>query len=324
MARAQANSELQESFLFMNEPTGGVAKPPFNPKVLSRLAAEGIFLGTSSWKYRGWEGLIYRGGYSSEAQFQRVSLREYSSYFPCVGVDFTYYAWPQVDMMNYLLESTPENFRLYPKVTKRITLSSFPDLPAYGKWAGKINPEFLDADLFCEQFLSPISHLKGRLGAILFEFSGPAESEMEKFVEFFGRIPKNFPYAVEIRNAALVNPDFYRTLISLGISPAFSTWTKMPRITEQLSAYKSAGGLYQNLPLLGLGLLKPGRAYEDAVRLFQPYQELRDIYAEGRQDLIELIKFAKENHKKAIILVANRLEGSAPHTIGALVEGINV
>ena len=123
-------TNLQESFAFMHAPKGRKVTPPFEPIEAFRLAAQGTYLGTSSWKYRGWEGTIYQGGYSSEAQFQRQSLREYTALLPCVGVDFTYYSWPMADMMAYLVESTPENFKLCPKVTKRITLSSFPDLPA--------------------------------------------------------------------------------------------------------------------------------------------------------------------------------------------------
>jgi len=314
------NSTLQESFSFMNAPKGDPVKPPFDPVEMSRFAARGLYVGTSSWKYRGWEGTIYRGGYSSEAQFQRASLREYTALLPCVGVDFTYYSWPMTDMMAYLVESTPENFRLCPKVTKRITMSVFPNLPAYGKWAGQKNPDYLDADAFQEKFLEPVRALKDRIGLIQFEFSGPDENELDRLREFFGKIPRDMPMAVEIRNPAMVTPEFYRFLIELGLSPAFSSWTKMPPIGEQWSAYLTAGGDGDKSPLLGLGILRPGRAYEEAVQLFQPYQEIREAYDEGQEQLAELGLWAMKNGRKAYILVNNRLEGSAPHTIGRIVE----
>ncbi|RZA03385.1 MAG: DUF72 domain-containing protein [Proteobacteria bacterium] len=315
--KAQPGNPLQEAFDFQAR-TGAAPKPPFDPRELFHLAARGVYLGTSSWKYRGWEGLIYQGGYSSEAQFQRASLREYTSYFPCVGVDFTYFAWPVPDMMAYLVESTPENFRLCPKVTKRITLSSFPDLPAYGKWAGKKNPDFLNADLFVDQFLKPIERLKGRLGIVLFEFSGPEEGELEDLRRFLRAIPRDFPYALEIRNPALVRPDFYRLLNEEGVSPAFSLWTRMPSIAAQVEAYRAAGPAPADLPIAGLGLLKAGRTFEEAVRNFQPYREVGEEYPEGREDLAALGHLALETGRKAYLLVNNRLEGSAPHTVGAL------
>jgi uncharacterized protein YecE (DUF72 family) len=314
-------NDRQEIFSFMQEgPRGNAPKPPFDPIELFRLSAQGIYLGTSSWKYRGWEGMIYQGGYSSEAQFQRASLREYTSYFPCVGVDFTYYAWPMAEMMAYLVESTPENFRLCPKVTKRITLSSFPDLPAYGKWAGKKNPDYLNPELFAEQFLTPIRRLQGRLGVVLFEFSGPEENELAKLEAFFRAIPRDLPYAVEIRNPALVKPEFYALLKSLEVSPAFSLWTKMPSLRTQWQACREGGGAAAGLPLVGIGLLREGRAYDDAVRLFQPYKEIQDPNPAAREELAGLALAAQQEGRKAFLLVNNRLEGSAPHTVGKVAE----
>ena len=57
------------------------------------LAADGIYLGVSSWKYRGWAGLIYdeqryhyRGKFA-EARFERDCLAEYAALFKTVCVD---------------------------------------------------------------------------------------------------------------------------------------------------------------------------------------------------------------------------------------------
>ena len=48
------------------------------------LAAQGVYIGTSSWKYRGWCGMLYdparyeyRGRFA-EARFKRDCLREYA------------------------------------------------------------------------------------------------------------------------------------------------------------------------------------------------------------------------------------------------------
>jgi len=311
---------VQETFDFTKAPSGPAVKPPFAPLEAARLAAQGVYFGTSSWKYRGWEGLIYRGGYESEAQFQRQSLREYTALLPCVGVDFTYFAWPVEDMMAYLVESTPENFRLLPKVTKRITMSHFPSLPAYGKWAGQPNPEYLDARLFEEKFLAPLRRLSGRIGLVQFEFSGPEERDLERLESFFAQIPRDFPYAVEIRNPALAGAPLYNLLRRQGLSAAFSSWNRMPPVGDQFSAYLAAGGTADTTPLLGLGIVRPGRSYEEAVRLFQPYNEIREAYEEGCSQLAQLGLWAIKNRRKAYILVNNRWEGSAPHSIGRILD----
>lgn len=60
---------------------------------LKSLADQGIFIGTSSWKYPGWCGQLYdeqryltRGKFS-EAKFERECLSEYAQTFSSVCVD---------------------------------------------------------------------------------------------------------------------------------------------------------------------------------------------------------------------------------------------
>jgi hypothetical protein len=64
------------------------------------LAAQGVFVGTSSWKYPGWRGQLYdeakyiwRGKFS-EARFDRLCLAEYAQVFKTVCVDAAYYTFP--------------------------------------------------------------------------------------------------------------------------------------------------------------------------------------------------------------------------------------
>jgi hypothetical protein len=71
-------------------------------KRLARLAADNIFIGTSSWKYPGWRGMLYdesryvwRGKFA-ESRFEKNCLTEYSEVFKTVGVDAAYYTFPSV------------------------------------------------------------------------------------------------------------------------------------------------------------------------------------------------------------------------------------
>ena len=57
------------------------------------LAAQGVYVGTSSWKYSGWCGMLYdraryeyRGKFA-ETRFKRDCLREYAEVFQTVCVD---------------------------------------------------------------------------------------------------------------------------------------------------------------------------------------------------------------------------------------------
>jgi uncharacterized protein YecE (DUF72 family) len=66
----------------------------------ANLAVQGVFIGTSSWKYSGWCGLLYdrtryedRGKFA-ETRFKRECLREYAEVFKTVCVDAGCYTFP--------------------------------------------------------------------------------------------------------------------------------------------------------------------------------------------------------------------------------------
>jgi hypothetical protein len=67
---------------------------------LASLAGQGVFLGTSSWKYPGWMEQLYTEdryvwhGRFSEARFERLCLAQYAEVFKTVCVDAAYYKFP--------------------------------------------------------------------------------------------------------------------------------------------------------------------------------------------------------------------------------------
>jgi uncharacterized protein YecE (DUF72 family) len=67
-------------------------------------------------------------------------------------------------------------------------------------------------------------------------------------------------------------------------------------------------------------LLRQGRAYEDAVQQFAPYDKVRDENPEARESLRKLIQRMREERRATYIFVNNRLEGNAPETIRAVTE----
>ncbi|HOK45773.1 MAG TPA: hypothetical protein PLK67_07570, partial [Bryobacteraceae bacterium] len=93
-------------------------------------------------------------------------------------------------------------------------------------------------------------------------------------------------------------------------------WTRMPELGVQLrlpDAYTAGYTVCR-------ALLRRGRSYEEAVRLFSPYEEIKDPNPEGRQAIRDLIELARRDRREAFIFVNNRFEGNAPRTIEAIVE----
>lgn len=67
----------------------------------AELAASGIFIGTSSWKYQGWLNQLYTParyeyrGKVATTRFERDCLQEYAEVFKTVCVDAAYYNFPR-------------------------------------------------------------------------------------------------------------------------------------------------------------------------------------------------------------------------------------
>src|SRR5215470_8320437 len=109
------------------------------------LAIQGVFIGTSSWKYPGWRGMLYDSaryeyrGKFAESRFNRGCLAEYAEVFKTVCVDAAYYNFPSRQYLEGMASQVPENFLFALKVTDAITIKNFPNLERFGDLAGKPN-----------------------------------------------------------------------------------------------------------------------------------------------------------------------------------------
>jgi uncharacterized protein YecE (DUF72 family) len=240
---------------------------------LRHLAADRLFIGTSSWKYEGWLNQIYtperyltKGRFSAK-RFDQECLAEFAETFSIVCGDFAFYQFPTAATWRKLFDQVPAPFQFAFKVPEEITLPTFPSLPRYGVRAGRRNPNFLSAEIMRAQFLDLLRPYADRVALLIFEFGagiGRAFDGVESFAEalsqFFGGLPTTFRYGVEIRHAQYLEPDYFRALRENAVAHVFNSWTEMP----------------------------------------------------GR---------AKKRAEPTFIFVNNRLEGFAPGTIAAIIDG---
>ncbi len=91
----------------------------------------------------------------------------------------------------------------------------------------------------------------------------------------------------------------------------------MPELSEQMARPDSFTSSFT----VARALLRKGRTYDEAVSRFSPYREVREPNAEVRAALRHLLVRAKQRSEPTFIFVNNRLEGFAPGTIAALIEG---
>ena len=88
----------------------------------------------------------------------------------------------------------------------------------------------------------------------------------------------------------------------------------MPEIREQIAI---AGSRTSDL-IVSRALLRRGRAYEEAVKKFEPYAAVQEVNEPAREGLRELVDMAIVDGTPAFIFVNNRLEGNSPGTIVAI------
>ncbi len=294
------------------------------------LAQRGVFIGTSSWKYEGWLGQLYTPeryvyrGKVARTRFERECLREYAEVFKTVCVDAAYYDFPRREYLEKLAEAVPEDFHFGFKVTDAVTIKKFPNLPRFGVRAGKTNEHFLNADLFAAAFLKPCEAILDKVGVLLFEFSRFWIGDYEHGRDFVGdldrflaQLPRGWPYAVELRNRQWLRDEYFGCLARHGVAHVFNNWDAMPSVGEQMAL---PGSNPQPELTAARFLLKPGRKYEEAVKTFQPYDQVKEPNLNARAACRALIAQGKADvpARKTFIYVNNRLEGNALGTIAAM------
>lgn len=298
---------------------------------LRGLADRGVHIGTSSWKYPGWLGYVYDParytvrGKVAQAKFDRECLAEYARIFPTVGGDFSFYQFPSDDYWDRLFAQTPPGFRMGLKIPEDVTVETFPRHARYGKRAGQANPSFMDADMLSDRLLRPLEAHRDRLGVLMFEFgtihTGPLREEnafADRLDDMLGRLPHDrFRFAVEIRNKNFLTPGgaYLKALRRHRTAHVLNSWTRMPSLTEQLAI----PDIFTADHVAARFLLRPGRTYEEAVKMFSPYERVQEEYPEGRAALHELIARSLAAQRMLFAFVNNRFEGNAVETIEQVV-----
>ena len=294
---------------------------------LHTLAREGVYFGTSSWKYPGWLGSIYtperyftRGRFSQK-KFEAECLREYAETFPAVCGDFSFYQFPSEAYWSRLFASAPHSLQFAFKVPEEITVRTWPTHARYGARGGSENEAYLDAALFDRMFLRALQPYSERVCALIFEFGTFSKRHyagVQPFVDHLSRfleaLPRGWRYGVEVRNREFLDAPYFDCLQSFRVAHVFNSWTLMPELLEQTGQERA----FTTDFVISRALLRPGRKYEQAVDKFQPYERVQEPHPGARTALRELMDRALRKKQLAFLFVNNRLEGNAPGTIEAV------
>ncbi|MEM9729276.1 MAG: DUF72 domain-containing protein [Myxococcota bacterium] len=284
----------------------------------------GLRFGTSSWTFPGWAGLVYHQRYPSQKAFLRESLREYASHplMRTVGIDRSYYAPIDAEDLSIYAAQLPPGFLCAMKVWQRVSTPVFPRHPRYGADAGRRNPDFLSPRLFADAVFAPVAdRFASVMGPWVLEVP-PTPTSVDpswfaaKLGTFLRAVPRDFPFAVEVRDRKLIGSEYVRTLEEHDATHVFNYWSRMPSIADQL---RTPGLLRGTVCVVRL-LLPPGTKYAELKDAYAPFDRLVEPQPTMRADVKRLVEAALERDMEVYVVVNNKAEGSSPLTVRALAE----
>ncbi len=298
------------------------APRPEHGALAARLPST-IRFGTMSWSFPGWIGKVYDAG-APKTRLADRGLPAYASHplHRAVEVDRTYYEAPPAHFFRALAEEVPDDFQFLVKAHEECTVFRFPTHARYGKRRGELNGRFLDAAYATDAVVGPtVEGLGSKAGPLLFQFPPqPLDDAPEAFAarlhDFLRRLPRGPAYAVELRNAELLTPEYGAALLDAGALHCHNVWSAMPPLLQQARAIPPGA----RRPLVVRWLLRAGDNYEAAGERYQPFDRLREEDPENRAAIATLVAKAHAHGVPALITVNNTAEGCAPDSIALLAE----
>jgi uncharacterized protein YecE (DUF72 family) len=279
-----------------------------------------IRMGTSSWSFPGWRGIVYSSG-ATTAALSRDGLREYARHplLRTVGIDRSYYApIPEEDLRRYA-DQLPDGFLCCAKAPAAVTAYMVQGSPR-----PQPNPDFLSAERFIEETLAPFARAFARhAGPFILQFPPlPARAALDPtaFAEmldaFLDRLPREFEYAVEIRERSLLTDLYRRVLARNGAVHVCNYWSAMPMPGEQADLVRADAAPFVLVRLL----MRPGTRYESQRETMAPFNRIVQQDEHMRRDVLAILRRAAAAGQRAFLLVNNKAEGSSPLTIEAIAE----
>jgi len=285
-------------------------------------------IGTCSWKYDSWKGLVYDEG---KAYRPDDYLKDYARAFTTVEVDRWFWSLfpgsvrlPEPAVVKRYAAAVPDDFSFTVKAPNALTLTHFyaKEKGGGGEFAGKPNALFLNRDLLV-QFLERIAPLGRKLGPIMFQFEylnkqkmPSKEAFLEKFGEFIATAPEGYQYALESRNPNYLSPALFKELENRGAGYVYLDGYYMPPIGQVFERFKPATAPFSVIRLHG------GDRGEIEIETGEIWDR---IVTPKPEALRSAARIAIENIRKKIVTyvnVNNHFEGSAPLTVERFLEAL--
>jgi uncharacterized protein YecE (DUF72 family) len=312
---------------------GGEVRPAWDSPLLEAPnLPTNIRLGTSSWFFPGWRGLVYEGRHAQVA-LNRNGLAAYAQIplLRTVSLDRTFYApLSAVDYERYARQ-VPGHFSFVVKAPALVCDAVVRDEGGRAKAA---NPHFLDAAIAACEFVVPcLDGLGTKAGPLVFQLSpvpdslaGDPATFVERLEAFFTALPRELGryrplYALELRNPEFLTPRLMKMLARAGVRYCAGLHARMPAVERQQKALELLDAAAPG-PLVVRWNLHRGFLYEAARKRYEPFDKLVDEDLQTRGVLARMAAEAFGADQQVWITANNKAEGSAPLTLLELAREI--
>lgn len=279
-------------------------------------------IGTCSWKYDSWAGLIY----PEKKPFNY--LKEYSKHYNCVEVDQWFWSLfgdkvvlPQPATVQEYADSVADDFKFCIKIPNSITLTHHYKKKKTDPLAP--NHFFLSSELML-RFLELLEPLSGKIGPLIFQFEYLNKQKMpggfpqfeDIFAKFVEDLPTGFNYCLESRNPNYLTQRYFSFLETAGLHHVFLQGYYMPSIFDLYKKYRE-----QIKDMAVIRLHGPDRQGIEKIT-GKDWSQIVAPKDEEISTLAKMLPYMESRGVKTFTFVNNHFEGSAPRTIERIEQGL--
>ncbi len=315
--------------------TGQVKPLPVDPalQTLATRLPPQVRLGTSSWTYPGWAGLVWEAEHP-DATLAKHGLTAYAQHplFRAVSLDRAFYRPLTASQYAAYAAQVPDDFRFVVKAPSAVCDALIRGEDGRGQYT---NPLFLNPQIAADEFVQPaLDGLGHKLGALVFQLSplpGGLLSRLPDVLQRLDALLQALPplrptapdgvVAVEVRDPAFVCPAFAAVLRAAGATYCLGLHAKMPPVADQLPLLRA---LWPG-PMVcrwNLNILHGAYGYKDAQDRYTPYNQLVDIDHATREVLTKVIRATAAAGHNVLVTINNKAEGCAPLTVLGLAQAL--
>lgn len=290
-------------------PIRPAAVDPATEALAARLPA-GLRLGTSSWSFPGWAGLVWAHRAPAD-DLSRRGLPAYAAHplLRTVSLDRSFYAPVPPDELRAYAAQVPDDFRFVAK------------LPA--ALGDRDGDSFLSPTLAADAAAALSAGLGARLGVLLLQLApgDTVDDWPERLTAMLTALrgASDALIAVEPRFRGALGPGYAEALGRAGAAHCLSVHPAMPDLRTQWRD----GGVSGAPALVARWNLTPNLRYADAKERFAPFDRLAAPDPDHRDALAKAARWALTRGRPVWITANNKAEGSAPRTLWALAERID-